>query len=123
MPGGTSDLVIHYPEIDLNYEHWKDSLTTLHQTTARYLGIIREEQGLKKAERLLTEKCFSKTGFNLEPSFFELQSMVHLAAMIAKAALTRTESRGGHYRSDFPNPDPKWQKHIYFKRNKIEVSE
>ena len=29
--------------------------------------------------------------------------------MIAAGALARTESRGGHYRSDFPTADPAWR--------------
>ncbi len=32
-----------------------------------------------------------------------------VAWLIAQAALRRHESRGGHYREDFPKPDPKWR--------------
>jgi L-aspartate oxidase len=35
--------------------------------------------------------------------------MLAAATMIAAGALARTESRGGHYRSDFPNADPGWR--------------
>jgi L-aspartate oxidase len=30
---------------------------------------------------------------------------------MAEAALRRTESRGAHYRTDFPTLDPAWEKH------------
>jgi L-aspartate oxidase len=32
-----------------------------------------------------------------------------MALLLAKAARRREESRGGHYRSDFPDPRPAWQ--------------
>jgi succinate dehydrogenase/fumarate reductase flavoprotein subunit len=38
----------------------------------------------------------------------ELRSAAIMARLIARAALLRTESRGGHHRSDYPNPDPQW---------------
>jgi succinate dehydrogenase / fumarate reductase flavoprotein subunit len=34
--------------------------------------------------------------------------MLVVSECIAKAALEREESRGGHTRDDFPKPDPKW---------------
>jgi L-aspartate oxidase len=36
----------------------------------------------------------------------QLRNMATAALLIAAAALQRTESRGGHYRSDCPNSDP-----------------
>jgi aspartate oxidase len=36
--------------------------------------------------------------------------------LAAEAALTREESRGAHYRSDFPDTLPNWQQHIVFTR-------
>jgi L-aspartate oxidase len=34
------------------------------------------------------------------------------AALVGRAALTRTESRGAHFRSDFPRPRAAWQHHV-----------
>lgn len=38
----------------------------------------------------------------------DLRNMLLVSESIAKAALARTESRGGHTRDDFPGPDDEW---------------
>ncbi len=38
----------------------------------------------------------------------DLNSMLTVSESIARAALERTESRGGHTRDDYPKTDPKW---------------
>jgi L-aspartate oxidase len=45
----------------------------------------------------------------------ELRNMVTVARLIAQAALDRQESRGAHYRTDFPQTDDKsWQRHLVY---------
>lgn len=41
----------------------------------------------------------------------ELRNLFDIAVLMLKSAAFRTESRGGHYRSDYPQPDPNWQVH------------
>lgn len=41
----------------------------------------------------------------------ETSNLLDVAYLILKSALFRTESRGGHYRLDYPQPDPNWQMH------------
>lgn len=41
----------------------------------------------------------------------ELRNLLDIAYLILKSALFREESRGGHYRQDYPQPDPAWQMH------------
>jgi L-aspartate oxidase len=49
----------------------------------------------------------------LPPGATEEQNMVDTAHLIAEAALLRKESRGGHFRRDFPREKRKWKgKHI-----------
>ena len=50
-----------------------------------------------------------------EPAGWECQNMLTIARIMATAALDRQESRGVHYRSDFPQTDDEnWCKHISF---------
>jgi len=49
------------------------------------------------------------------PQGWELQNMLTVARLMILAALAREESRGCHFRSDFPEPRDEWQqKHITF---------
>ena len=41
----------------------------------------------------------------------ETRNLLDIASLILRSAVFRTESRGGHYRSDFPQPDPAWRVH------------
>ena len=51
---------------------------------------------------------------------WELQNMLTVCSLIADAALSRTESRGAHYRVDFPQrDDQKWRVHLLWERGQI----
>jgi len=76
------------------------------------VGIVRSGIGLRSALEEL-----AALGRSTEPaSPAELpgpvSNAVLTASLIARAALTRTESRGAHYRSDFPKRRPAWRLHI-----------
>jgi succinate dehydrogenase / fumarate reductase flavoprotein subunit len=48
---------------------------------------------------------------------FELQSLLDIGETIVASALARQESRGAHYRSDFPKrDDAQWLKHTVARR-------
>ena len=74
----------------------------LRAIMAADVGVVRDAAGLRRALAALA----------VLPSrdrSIRFRNMVTTAKLIAAAALARTESRGGHYRSDFPEPDPAWQ--------------
>jgi L-aspartate oxidase len=45
------------------------------------------------------------------PIWGETRNLIDVALLILRSADFRTESRGGHYREDFPDTNPDWQAH------------
>jgi L-aspartate oxidase len=45
-----------------------------------------------------------------------LNNLVLTGRLVAEAAIAREESRGAHFRSDFPQHSAEWEKHITFTR-------
>ncbi len=89
----------------------------LQQKMNDLVGIIRTEaelaQALEEIEQLkVRAKSMSVDGHRqYNPGWhlaLDLRNMLLVSEAIAKAALARQESRGGHTRDDFPGPNPEW---------------
>lgn len=85
-----------------------------------YVGIIRTEENmrlmLRKLEQL-NRRLDALGGNGVNTRFLELKNMVTVANLVTKAAYVRKESRGTHYREDYPITDDKnWLKHICFEQ-------
>ena len=50
----------------------------------------------------------------------EVINMVEICILTVKSAIIRRESRGAHFRSDFPETKDEWKKSIIINKNKIE---
>ncbi|MDB4905359.1 MAG: L-aspartate oxidase [Gemmatimonadetes bacterium] len=70
----------------------------------RHVGITRTARGLRTALEVLDD-----IAARLPVGATEEANMAETAQLIAEAALERKESRGGHYRSDFPRPRRGWK--------------
>ena len=68
------------------------------------VGILRDRDSMKRA----LDEFEQIAAGNLSVSS---RNFVTLATLIATAALWREESRGGHYRSDFPEQREQWRVH------------
>jgi len=77
----------------------------------RSVGLFRSREGLTSAlETLAAATCADAPGTADE---WRLRDLLTIARLIAAAALRRDESRGGHFREDFPNRDDvRWQVHV-----------
>ena len=84
----------------------------------RHVGLVRCGDDLEKMVDELNALNLNCYWHGIEA--FELQNMCDVAALITKAAILRTESRGTHYREDFPEQDDvKWRKHIVLRRGDV----
>lgn len=98
------------PELRLGID---DMLYSLKSLMWRQMGIERSAD--------LLEDALEKIGFwtqavadlaPVEPRSWELLNLLSVAQLSARSALAREESRGVHYRSDYPEPKDKWRAHI-----------
>ena len=80
------------------------------------VGIVRSGEGLAEAAATLAAWQDSLPQPIDRPSH-ELSNMILNARLMTEAALLRQESRGAHFRTDFPESSSDWQKHIVFKVN------
>jgi L-aspartate oxidase len=90
-----------------------DLLNSLNSEMWRNVGIERSAEGLEAAlqqvefwDRYVGPREFSNT------QGWELQNMLLAARLMIRAAIARKESRGTHFRNDFPNTDPQQAEHI-----------
>ncbi|HDZ19926.1 hypothetical protein LCGC14_0095050 [marine sediment metagenome] len=99
-------------ELDLT-----DIGNSLRSVMWRNVGIVRRGQRL--AETLEIVGFWGR--YVLDKEFYdsagwEVQNMLTAAYLISDLALRRTETRGVHYREDFPETDPTWQRHQSVRR-------
>ena len=91
-----------------------DVRVSLKSLMGRLVGVERSADGLREA----ADSIRSFAAYVMSHQFnvaegFELQNMLTVASCIVNAALVRCESRGVHFRSDFPEPnDEMWRRHL-----------
>ncbi|MDP3704440.1 MAG: L-aspartate oxidase [Legionellaceae bacterium] len=82
--------------------HWRG----LRGEMTSYAGIVRTEAGLNDLLQLIMQRHAIIEEYywkhRITRDFIELRNIILNAELIVRAALARRESRGGHYREDFP---------------------
>lgn len=83
--------------------HWRG----LRGEMTSYAGIVRTEAGLQDLLHLIIRRHKIIEGYywkhSITRDFIELRNIILNAELIVRAALARRESRGGHFREDFPH--------------------
>ena len=92
------------------------------------VAIVRDEKGLNEALKQLLEMQKELKNLNVRDikqynddlvTALEVTNMVEICILIVKSAILRRESRGAHYRSDFPESSDEWKRSIIVNKNKI----
>lgn len=101
------------PEFTNSTEQWISWRLELQQIMGQHAGLRRTatslQEGIEKLEALTI--IFQYPIDTREA--IELSNMLTCALLVMRSALYREESRGGHYREDFPERnDTDWQQHI-----------
>jgi L-aspartate oxidase len=86
------------PDLFFSPENPASGEQELRASMQKNVGVIRSGAGL--AQALVEFAALERNGQG------ELRNMATAALLIAASAWARTESRGGHFRSDFPKSDP-----------------
>jgi L-aspartate oxidase len=103
-----STLPFHSPKLSASFaegrtpdeqiERW---VQDLRSNMWKYAGLLRDAQGLETMQRIL-EALAATMPRGLSRPAIEARNLHAIAGMIASSALARRESRGAHYRHDFP---------------------
>lgn len=81
----------------------------------RDAGVIRSRNSLERglAAWRTADERFNNCGPGKAPaSWFETRNMLTVSRLVLESALHRPESRGAHFRSDYPSGDEQWRGHL-----------
>ncbi len=81
------------------------------------VGLIRDDVGLLGALARLDQ--FAAVHPEISG---EVANLLTVARLIAAAALHRRESRGSHWRSDYPHQDPAWRRRLFLRLDASDVA-
>lgn len=93
------------------------------------VAIVRDEKSLNEALKILQEMQDELNSLDVNDkkqynddlvAALEVINMVEVCILVVKSAILRRESRGAHFRSDYPESKDEWKKSIIFNKNKIE---
>ncbi|MBE7058420.1 MAG: L-aspartate oxidase [Ruminococcaceae bacterium] len=92
----------------------KAAIEKIRRTMSSLVGIVRTKESLEEALGIIGEIAQkAETLKCTKPEDFILINESMLAVLVIKSAIQREESRGAHYRADFPEKDDEnWKKHI-----------
>jgi L-aspartate oxidase len=127
--------------LDVSEANWAEQMNLVASVREKLPHLVWHSAGICRTQEImenaiaqiqswrsqLISLSLSKYVLNLSPSqkvklvsadaeqqlrlYTETLNLLDIANLILKSAVFRTESRGGHYRTDYPNTDPDWEVH------------
>jgi len=79
------------------------NMVALRKTMSANLGVLRDGEGMRKALGTILHLA-------RESHSVRFDNVITTAKLIAVCALNRTESRGGHFRTDYPEENADWKR-------------
>ena len=107
----------------------KEFKNNIKQLMWQKVAIVRDEKTLNEAlkellemkEELVNLDVSDKKQYNTDLiTALEVINMVEICILTVKSAILRRESRGAHFRSDFPETKDEWKRSIVVNKEKIE---
>ena len=90
-----------------------DQTSRLQQLMGKFLGIRRDATGMRLARKEIARLEQQYDGQQAEQTaLLDLRARITLAGLVTGAALRRQESRGAHFRTDYPEKREEWCKHF-----------
>lgn len=82
------------------------------------VGVLRSSDSMKRTLRVLEPMANSDVDITACTETWEMANLHTVATVLATAALTREETRGSHWREDFPEPRTEWLKRVCLKADR-----
>ncbi|MDR2624096.1 MAG: fumarate reductase subunit A [Methanobrevibacter sp.] len=102
--------------------------TELNDVMWNYVSIIRNEEDLKTAlaKVMALKSKLKNMNIGIETRYnrslqegLEIINMIEIAILVIKSAILRRESRGAHFREDYPMMKKEWRKSIVMNKKKV----
>jgi L-aspartate oxidase len=137
--------------ISIQTENWQETITLVKNIRQEIPDLVWQSAGICREEVVMAEAIeqvklwrnqllklpLSKYVISLEPwqqiqipsleiekdlrLYGETLNLLDIAYLILQSALFRTESRGGHYRLDYPNTEPNWAVHTIIQKSEFQI--
>ncbi|GAB2718804.1 L-aspartate oxidase [Paenibacillus thermoaerophilus] len=118
LPDATPKLKIDFRRTEPPKQAIIEKRLKLQKIMLRHVGLKRDAAGLEKGHQELQRQLSIYDHGLSRREEFEFANLLNCALLTTHAAMLREESRGGHYREDFPERnDRQWLKHILFHRD------